>query len=69
MKTATFLLTLLVCAFSVHAAGRPNIVFIMADDRGCTDTATYGSKYYEMPKAPIRSRCRVGPSRFDFRCK
>ena len=32
------------------AAGRkPNIVFILADDLGWTDTATYGSKYYETP--------------------
>jgi hypothetical protein len=35
-----------------HAAGataRPNIVFILADDLGWTDTGTYGSKYYETP--------------------
>ena len=36
--------------FSVHAdEKRPNIIFIMADDLGWTDTATYGSKYYETP--------------------
>jgi len=36
---------------SVHAQppSRPNIVFILADDLGWTDTATYGSKYYETP--------------------
>ncbi len=28
---------------------RPNIVYILADDLGWTDTATYGSKYYETP--------------------
>src|SRR3954469_24510925 len=28
---------------------RPNIVFILADDLGWTDTACYGSKYYETP--------------------
>jgi arylsulfatase A-like enzyme len=35
-----------------HAAGataRPNIVFILADDLGWTDTGTSGSKYYETP--------------------
>jgi len=36
--------------FSLHAdEKRPNIIFIMADDLGWTDTATYGSKYYETP--------------------
>lgn len=32
-----------------HAKRRPNIVFILADDLGYTDIATYGSKYYETP--------------------
>ncbi len=31
------------------AARKPNIVYILADDLGWTDTATYGSKYYETP--------------------
>ena len=31
------------------AAGQPNIVYILADDLGWTDTATYGSRYYETP--------------------
>ncbi|MEQ1829750.1 MAG: sulfatase [Pirellula sp.] len=28
---------------------KPNVVFILADDLGWTDTATYGSRYYETP--------------------
>ncbi len=36
-------------AISAVAADRPNIVYILADDLGWTDTATYGSKYYETP--------------------
>ena len=32
-----------------HAADRPNIVFILADDLGYTDLGCYGSKYYETP--------------------
>ncbi|HEU0069016.1 MAG TPA: sulfatase-like hydrolase/transferase, partial [Nitrospiraceae bacterium] len=30
-------------------SARPNIVYILADDLGWTDTGTYGSKYYETP--------------------
>lgn len=44
---------LLLAAFSIsataHAATTPNIVFILADDLGYTDVATFGSKYYETP--------------------
>lgn len=28
---------------------KPNIIYILADDLGWTDTATYGSQYYETP--------------------
>ncbi|MGV3486509.1 MAG: sulfatase-like hydrolase/transferase, partial [Planctomycetaceae bacterium] len=30
-------------------AKKPNIIFIMADDLGYTDVASFGSKYYETP--------------------
>lgn len=30
-------------------AGKPNVVFILADDLGWRDTTLYGSKYYETP--------------------
>ena len=49
MKTTMLLLALVASAFTAHAAKPPNIVFIMADDLGWTDTAAYGSKYYETP--------------------
>jgi arylsulfatase A-like enzyme len=43
-------LALPVVAIPAAAGDRPpNIVFILADDLGWTDTATYGSKYYETP--------------------
>jgi len=38
------------CASALGAEGRPpNIVFILSDDLGWTDSAVYGSKYYETP--------------------
>lgn len=44
---------LLVFAFSAAIATaetrKPNIIFIMADDLGWTDTAAYGSTYYQTP--------------------
>lgn len=43
------LLLLLLGITTLQAASPPNIVFILADDLGWTDTATYGSKYYETP--------------------
>jgi arylsulfatase A-like enzyme len=47
---ALLLALLSVLAGPMSAAERkPNIVFILADDLGWTDTATYGSKYYETP--------------------
>jgi len=47
-----FILPLVPAAFAGIARAadaRPNIVFILADDLGWSDTATYGSKYYETP--------------------
>ena len=52
MRISCFLLLALVVVASLTAADaptRPNIVFVLADDLGWTDTATYGSKYYETP--------------------
>ena len=48
MKILAFLLLLTLSA-ATRAADKPNIIFILADDLGWTDTATYGSKYYETP--------------------
>jgi arylsulfatase A-like enzyme len=45
----TLAATLLAPLAPLHAAAKPNIIFILADDLGWTDTATYGSKYYETP--------------------
>ena len=53
MKQITrFLLSGLVASLLTTAYGadrKPNIVFVLADDLGWSDTATYGSKYYETP--------------------
>ena len=49
LTTLTACLFLCGQALAASAASRPNIIFIMADDLGWTDTATYGSKYYETP--------------------
>ncbi len=50
MKTILLLVLSSLLGHAVQAADqRPNIVFILADDLGWTDTAAYGSKYYETP--------------------
>lgn len=35
---------------------RPNIIYILADDLGWTDTGTYGSQYYETPNVDRLAR-------------
>ena len=48
---ATLLLTSPATLFSADATqpGKPNILFIMADDFGWTDLGCYGSKYHQTP--------------------
>ncbi len=43
------LLVLLGASQAIAAEGRPNIVFILADDLGWTDLGVQGSRYYETP--------------------
>jgi arylsulfatase A-like enzyme len=49
---------LLVAAFGVRAADRPNILFILVDDLGIKDVGVEGSKFYETPN--IDSLARSG---------
>jgi arylsulfatase A-like enzyme len=46
---AAFFVLLCLTGQGWAAEGRPNIVFILADDLGWTDLACQGSKYYETP--------------------
>jgi arylsulfatase A len=39
----------LLCVFSLHAADKPNIVFILADDLGINDLACYGRTEHHTP--------------------
>ena len=47
MKLLAFLFLLPLAVFA--ADRQPNIIFIMADDLGWTDLASFGSQYYETP--------------------
>lgn len=49
MKFLSTLAVTLLCAVTLSAAPKPNVVFILADDMGYTDLSCYGSKYYESP--------------------
>src|SRR5262245_2540146 len=45
----SFVVVFLALLFPTLSAGKPNIVFILADDLGYTDVACFGSRYYETP--------------------
>jgi len=51
MRLKPFLLAMAVLAIwtVAHAANKPNIVFILADDMGWTDLGCYGTDLYETP--------------------
>jgi arylsulfatase A-like enzyme len=60
MKSIPILLVLLV-SFSLHAAKRPNIVLIMADDLGFADIGCYGSEI----KTPVLDGLAANGLRFS----
>ncbi len=49
MNYITSILSAILFTLPVFAADRPNIVFILADDLGCTDLGATGSDYYLTP--------------------
>jgi arylsulfatase A-like enzyme len=52
---------LLLSASPIHAAERPNVVIILADDLGWADLGCYGSKYH---KTPHLDKLAAGGARF-----
>lgn len=48
-SAVVFVAVLLLTASPVAAAGKPNVVFILADDFGQRDLGCYGSTFYETP--------------------
>lgn len=44
---------------SAAVSRRPNVVFILADDLGWSDTSLYGSKFYETPNLEALAKCGV----------
>jgi len=49
MKRFLALIAVALLAFAAHAATRPNVVFILADDLGWMDLSCYGSPFCETP--------------------
>ncbi len=64
-RGATSLATLLGCLSALHAeGGRPNIIFILADDLGYGDLGCYGQQLIATPH--IDSLSRAGMRMTDF---
>jgi len=51
--TAFTLAALLLAPLAALAAGRPNVVLILADDLGARDLGCFGSTYYESPNLDL----------------
>lgn len=44
-----YLLSFILMLYSISASEKPNVILILADDLGITDTSIGGSKYYQTP--------------------
>ena len=63
-----YILSLLFLAFTLHAAEKPNIIFILADDLGVNDLACYGRKEHHTPnldKLAAEARSTSDPAELD----